>query len=193
MEAPAIDEADQSDDGDGDGDGDGVYIPTLEEAQEESLTSQIAQAPSQNINYLSYADLEKNSVATMPFMSTDSGIDIKLLTDVLSPPDRIVEPDEVWEFESLWYTITGQLEDEREKDKTGAGGASTDSKSSLFLSFSASASFFGVRMCCILLHGVPFCACSPPPLSPLSPSPSALMNALVRCTLLVLFNHSRPN
>lgn len=41
-------------------------------------------------------------------------IDIKLLTDVLSPPDKIIEPDEAWEFEGLWYTITGELEDEKE-------------------------------------------------------------------------------
>ena len=66
------------------GEDDGVYIPTLEEASEEALTSQVAQAPSQNIAYISYADLERNAVATMPFMSTDAGIDIKLLTDVLS-------------------------------------------------------------------------------------------------------------
>ena len=69
----------------------------------------------------------------MPFMSTDSGIDIKLLTDVLSPPDRIVEPDEVWEFEPLWYQITGQLEDEREKEKGVAGGAPIDGTSTLTL------------------------------------------------------------
>lgn len=52
----------------------GVYIPTLEEANEEALTSQVAQAPSQNIAYISYADLERNAVATMPFMSTDAGL-----------------------------------------------------------------------------------------------------------------------
>eukprot|EP00729_Bicosta_minor_P007280 gene7280-15020_t len=111
MDAPDMDNESGSEE---DPDDDGVYIPTLEEANEEALTSQVAQAPSQNIAYISYADLERNAVATMPFMSTDAGIDIKLLTDVLSPPDKIIEPDEAWEFEGLWYTITGELEDEKE-------------------------------------------------------------------------------
>lgn len=113
MDAPE-DLMDNGSGSENEGEDDGVYIPTLEEASEEALTSQVAQAPSQNIAYISYADLERNAVATMPFMSTDAGIDIKLLTDVLSPPDKVIEPDEAWEFESLWYTITGELEDERE-------------------------------------------------------------------------------
>lgn len=120
MDAPDVDDGDY---GEG-SDDDTPAIPTLEQAQEESLTSAVSQAPTQNINVPTYADLEKSLAHSMPFTATDSGIDLKLLTDVLSPPDKIQEPDEVWEFETQWYAITGAMADEKEASeaKVAEGG-----------------------------------------------------------------------
>jgi hypothetical protein len=66
MDAPDVDE-DGSDD-------DTPAIPTLEQAQEDSLASTVAQAPTQKINVTTYADLEKNLAHTMPFTATVSSL-----------------------------------------------------------------------------------------------------------------------
>eukprot|EP00052_Salpingoeca_macrocollata_P036023 m.16609 g.16609 ORF g.16609 m.16609 type:complete len:129 (+) comp9033_c0_seq1:194-580(+) len=66
------------------------------------------------------AELDSELSRSMPFTQTESGIDLKLLTSVLSPPALIQEQDAEWTFQHLFTEVKSELETEREKKEAQA-------------------------------------------------------------------------
>ena len=56
---------------------------------------------------------------------SESGVDLKILTDVLSPKDAIVETDEPWEFPRLFTEIKSAIESEKTSEEAAATESST--------------------------------------------------------------------
>ena len=47
----------------------------------------------------------------------DAGVDISLLTKALSSQEQVMEKDEAWEFDSLFVTVTSELQQEFEEEE----------------------------------------------------------------------------
>eukprot|EP00041_Stephanoeca_diplocostata_P007405 m.105272 g.105272 ORF g.105272 m.105272 type:complete len:191 (+) comp16862_c0_seq1:168-740(+) len=113
LDAPSLDDDPDSDD-------DGAHIPSLDDSAHEELTAQVADAPSQQIQVATIADLDKDLLSSMPFTQTvsfhkDSGIDLKLLTNALNPIADIREIDEPWNATHLMTEIKSDLQSEKEE------------------------------------------------------------------------------
>lgn len=97
-------------------------IPDLDEVREEDLTQQVAEAPSANVRVTTMADLDRDLESTLPFSQTESGIDLKLLTNVLCPASALKEDDNTWQFQQLFTEIKSELLSEKEEKVRGGGG-----------------------------------------------------------------------
>lgn len=97
-----------------DSDDDAPAIPDLDQAQAGVIASQVADAPATTVQISAIADLDKDLVTTLPFSQTESGIDLKLLSNVLNTPDVIVEADETWDFVHIFTEIKSELQTETE-------------------------------------------------------------------------------
>jgi hypothetical protein len=64
----------------------------------------------------SIKELDSTAKFTLP-STKDTGIDISLLTKVLSPHEQVIEKDEAWEFDTLFVTVTGELQQEMEQEE----------------------------------------------------------------------------
>lgn len=114
MDAPVVDK-DAGDNAGDESDDDG-NIPTimdLDRSAAEDLTTQVAQVAAPSTTTATLADLDKDLAKTLPFAS-EGGIDLKLLTNVLSPFDAIQEDDSTWDFDRLFTSIKSAIETEKE-------------------------------------------------------------------------------
>eukprot|EP00055_Hartaetosiga_balthica_P016863 m.108704 g.108704 ORF g.108704 m.108704 type:complete len:154 (+) comp9193_c0_seq4:61-522(+) len=92
-------------------------IPDLDETkeEEEDITTQIADAPSANIQVATMADLDKELTSTLSF-STSSNIDLKLLINNLTPSDMLKEEDKDWDFVRVFTSIKSELGEDVEDE-----------------------------------------------------------------------------
>eukprot|EP00730_Choanoeca_flexa_P003328 TRINITY_DN11364_c0_g1_i3.p1 TRINITY_DN11364_c0_g1~~TRINITY_DN11364_c0_g1_i3.p1 ORF type:complete len:161 (+),score=47.29 TRINITY_DN11364_c0_g1_i3:468-950(+) len=97
-------------------------IPTIPEAAPETavedLTAQIAEAPGANIEIATMADLDKDLATSMSFTQTESGIDLQLLVNQLTPSNQLREDDLAWDFVHLFTEIKSELAIEESTSKT---------------------------------------------------------------------------
>lgn len=78
------------------------------------ITMQVASAPGVNVQVSTMADLDRDLSSSLPFGRTARGIDLKLLTNALSPRSELEEPDQVWDFVPLFTGIKGEISRERD-------------------------------------------------------------------------------
>eukprot|EP00040_Diaphanoeca_grandis_P014835 m.75362 g.75362 ORF g.75362 m.75362 type:complete len:184 (-) comp24778_c1_seq1:720-1271(-) len=120
MEAPSPDDDDDSDE-------DIPAIMDLDKQAEEDLGMKMADAPSQQIGVTSLEELNKELKTAIPFTRTESGIDLKLLTQVLNPENMITELDEVMSFNHLFTSIKSELQTEKDlREAKQTNGVSLD-------------------------------------------------------------------
>jgi len=97
-----------------------MIIPDLEEDEQEDLTTQVAAAPRNTSRRVqSMRELDHEIKYTLP-TTMQAGLDLKLLTASLSPPDQVKEEDETWEFDTLLQRVSQEMQvevDEEEKEK----------------------------------------------------------------------------
>eukprot|EP01147_Barroeca_monosierra_P007957 gene7957-703_t len=94
-----------------DSDDDIPDIPELgdKEEDEADITTQIAEAPSANIQVATMADLDKELSSTLSFSQTNAGVDLKLLIKNLSPSSILKEEDKEWDFVHVFTEIKSEL------------------------------------------------------------------------------------
>eukprot|EP00049_Salpingoeca_infusionum_P018082 m.355684 g.355684 ORF g.355684 m.355684 type:complete len:150 (+) comp17306_c0_seq1:47-496(+) len=80
-----------------------------EQAGDEDITTQVADAPSANVQVATMADLDKELSESLPFQQTQSGIDLKLLINNLTPSHLLKEVDKEWEFVPVFTQIKSEL------------------------------------------------------------------------------------
>eukprot|EP00045_Choanoeca_perplexa_P006757 m.58483 g.58483 ORF g.58483 m.58483 type:complete len:160 (+) comp13768_c0_seq1:62-541(+) len=101
-QAPEVDDEESDDE-----------IPTIPEAVDEApiddITTQIAEAPGANIQIATMADLDKDLATSMTFTQTESGIDLQLLVNQLTPGSQLREDDVAWDFVHLFTEIKSEL------------------------------------------------------------------------------------
>uniref|UniRef100_A0A673HFT1 Intraflagellar transport protein 43 homolog n=1 Tax=Sinocyclocheilus rhinocerous TaxID=307959 RepID=A0A673HFT1_9TELE len=86
-------------------------IPDLEEVQEEDLTMQIAAPPSIQVNrVMTYRDLDNDLMKYSAFQTLDGEIDLKLLTKVLAPEQKVREEDVGWDWDHLFTEVSSELQ-----------------------------------------------------------------------------------
>ncbi|EGD73159.1 hypothetical protein PTSG_04872 [Salpingoeca rosetta] len=102
-----------------DSDDDIPEIPELQDQveEEEDITTKVAEAPTANIQMATMADLDKELSSTLSFTQTDSGVDLKLLINNLTPSHLLKEEDKEWDFVHVFTEIKSELAAEEEKSK----------------------------------------------------------------------------
>jgi hypothetical protein len=84
--------------------------------QEDELTTQVAAPPKVTSKVQSIKELSSTTSYQLP-TTKDIGVDISLLSKVLSPQEQVIERDEAWEFDSLFVTVTSELQQELEQEE----------------------------------------------------------------------------
>lgn len=109
-----------------DDDGDIPVIPDLEDVQEEDMMTQIAAPPSVQVNRVAtYKELDsyfQKQSALFNVNLLDGEIDLKLLTNVLSPETEVFEEDKRWDWDRLFTEVASELQSEWDQ----AGGKTDD-------------------------------------------------------------------
>lgn len=104
-----------------DDDGDIPVIPDLEDVQEEDMMTQIAAPPSVQVNRVAtYKELDsyfQKQSALFNVNLLDGEIDLKLLTNVLSPETEVFEEDKRWDWDRLFTEVASELQSEWNTDK----------------------------------------------------------------------------
>lgn len=104
-----------------DDDGDIPVIPDLEYVQEEDMMTQIAAPPSVQVNRVAtYKELDsyfQKQSALFNVNLLDGEIDLKLLTNVLSPETEVFEEDKRWDWDRLFTEVASELQNEWNTDK----------------------------------------------------------------------------
>ncbi|KAM7438903.1 Intraflagellar transport protein 43 [Porites harrisoni] len=99
-----------------DDDGDIPVIPDLEDVQEEDMMTQIAAPPSVQVNRVAtYKELDsyfQKQSALFNVNLLDGEIDLKLLTNVLSPETEVFEEDKRWDWNRLFTEVASELQTE---------------------------------------------------------------------------------
>ncbi|KAJ7354817.1 Intraflagellar transport protein 43 [Desmophyllum pertusum] len=99
-----------------DDDGDIPVIPDLEDVQEEDMMTQIAAPPSVQVNRVAtYKELDsyfQKQSALFNVNLLDGEIDLKLLTNVLSPETEVFEEDKRWDWDRLFTEVASELQTE---------------------------------------------------------------------------------
>nr|XP_058945551.1 intraflagellar transport protein 43 homolog A-like isoform X2 [Pocillopora verrucosa] len=102
-------------------DGDIPVIPDLEDVQEEDMMTQIAAPPSVQVNRVAtYKELDsyfQKQSALFNVNLLDGEIDLKLLTNVLSPETEVFEEDKQWDWDRLFTEVASELQSEWNTDK----------------------------------------------------------------------------
>ncbi|XP_032239561.1 intraflagellar transport protein 43 homolog A isoform X1 [Nematostella vectensis] len=99
-----------------DEDNDILVIPDLEEVQEEDMATQIAAPPSVQVNRVAtYKELDSYYQKHSALFSLDGDIDLKLLSNVLSPESEVFEEDKAWDWNRLFTEIASELQTEWDK------------------------------------------------------------------------------
>lgn len=102
-----------------DDDGDIPVIPDLEDVQEEDMATQIAAPPSVQVNRVAtYKELDsyfQKQSALFNVNLLDGEIDLKLLTNVLSPETEVFEEDKKWDWDRLFTEVASELQSEWDK------------------------------------------------------------------------------
>jgi hypothetical protein len=87
-------------------DNDVQVIPSLDDAQDDNLSKQIADAPEYHAHKVqTLKELEKDLIIGLPAKRVEDGIDISLLSNVLSPLEYIKEDDETWTAQTFTQLI----------------------------------------------------------------------------------------
>ncbi|XP_020626197.1 intraflagellar transport protein 43 homolog A-like isoform X2 [Orbicella faveolata] len=104
-----------------DDDGDIPVIPDLEDVQEEDMMTQIAAPPSVQVNRVAtYKELDsyfQKQSALFNVNLLDGEIDLKLLTNVLSPETEVFEEDKPWDWDRLFTEVASELQTEWDTGK----------------------------------------------------------------------------
>eukprot|EP01029_Cantina_marsupialis_P014625 TRINITY_DN32086_c0_g1_i1.p1 TRINITY_DN32086_c0_g1~~TRINITY_DN32086_c0_g1_i1.p1 ORF type:complete len:178 (+),score=62.34 TRINITY_DN32086_c0_g1_i1:93-626(+) len=91
-------------------------IHTLEEENEEDITTKIAEAPrNENRGIQSLNELDNDIRFTIE--SESDGIDLSLLTSMLCPPGSVLETDEPWKFDTLLQSVAQDIQLEKDRTK----------------------------------------------------------------------------
>ena len=103
-----------------DDDGDtGVYIPDLED-EEENIGLQVAVAPSHKSSRVpTIAELDREVDVALPSQS-EVGIDLSVLQSYLTPQEQLTEEDVPWDFEQELQTLASELQREQEQRESAA-------------------------------------------------------------------------
>eukprot|EP00128_Syssomonas_multiformis_P017660 Colp12_sorted_trinity150504_noHs@12767 len=111
-----------------DEDGAMPVIPDLEQVQEEDLTTQIAAPPSLKVQRVAtIRELDNDLFKYTAFPAGKEGIDLKLLTQVLSPQADVMEEDQPWTWDRLFTQVASELQNEwdaKEKKDEEKGSSS---------------------------------------------------------------------
>ncbi|KYN00003.1 PREDICTED: intraflagellar transport protein 43 homolog B [Cyphomyrmex costatus] len=90
-------------------------IPDLDEIQEDNISSDIASAPTVNVNRVTaYEELDTDLVKNAAYTSLD-GVSLSLLADKLYNENLVKEPDEVWNWNLLFTQISSEINSETQK------------------------------------------------------------------------------
>lgn len=96
-------------------------IPDLEDVQEEDMMTQIAAPPSVQVNRVAtYKELDsyfQKQSALFNVNLLDGEIDLKLLTNVLSPETEVFEEDKRWDWDRLFTEVASELQTEWDTGK----------------------------------------------------------------------------
>eukprot|EP00735_Rhodelphis_limneticus_P012156 TRINITY_DN5358_c0_g1::TRINITY_DN5358_c0_g1_i1::g.24223::m.24223 TRINITY_DN5358_c0_g1::TRINITY_DN5358_c0_g1_i1::g.24223 ORF type:complete len:223 (-),score=67.88,sp/A8HYP5/IFT43_CHLRE/31.60/3e-22,IFT43/PF15305.1/1.3e-26,Herpes_LMP2/PF07415.6/10 TRINITY_DN5358_c0_g1_i1:107-775(-) len=112
-----------------DGIDDILDIPSLEDDQEDDFNRQVADAPRvRNTRVQSLRELDKDIKFSLP-ASGEAEIDLTILSAVLTPQEKIVEDDQVWEFDQVLQDVSYELQAETDKLEEGDAPASTSATS----------------------------------------------------------------
>ncbi|KAL9957761.1 hypothetical protein ACROYT_G034699 [Oculina patagonica] len=102
-------------------DSDIPVIPDLEDVQEEDMMTQIAAPPSVQVNRVAtYKELDsyfQKQSALFNVNLLDGEIDLKLLTNVLSPETEVFEEDKRWDWDRLFTEVASELQTEWDTGK----------------------------------------------------------------------------
>jgi len=101
-----------------------LVIPDLEDAEDEDITTKVAEAP-RNTQRKVQSMRELNFGVKNALQTQNSGINLGLLTSTLSPPHLLTEDDLPWEFDSLLQTVSQEIQielDAVEKSKEDEKG-----------------------------------------------------------------------
>jgi hypothetical protein len=89
-----------------DDDNDVQFIPSLDDAADDTLSRQVADAPEYHAHKVqTLKELEKDLIVGLPAKRVEDGIDISLLASVLSPLEQIREEDEPWSQQTFSQLI----------------------------------------------------------------------------------------
>lgn len=102
---------------DDDGNDDIMIIPDLDEDLQEDLQLKVAEAP-QNVRVVqSLRELDSQISGLQVLNQEESRLDLSILTSVLVPRDKLIEPDEPWEFGQLLEQVSQAMTKQKETDE----------------------------------------------------------------------------
>mmetsp|Transcript_28 Transcript_28/g.53 ORF Transcript_28/g.53 Transcript_28/m.53 type:complete len:237 (-) Transcript_28:460-1170(-) len=97
-------------------------IPDLEEELEEDITRQVAAPPRvRNNRVQTIKELDTEIKFSLP-AAGESGIDLSILTQTLSPQDQVVEEDVEWKFDELLAEVSADIQAEEDRKEETEGG-----------------------------------------------------------------------
>jgi len=84
-------------------------IPDLEEVEQETLATRVAEAPSVAVNRVAtYKELDSDLFKHAAFSTLDD-IDLRLLTRCMAPESAVKEADEPWNWDVLFTDVSSTL------------------------------------------------------------------------------------
>jgi len=86
-------------------------IPDLEEAVQDDITTKVAQAPNiRAARVQALTELDSEIVNSLPVLP--DGIDLSLLTNALTPVEKVHETDQAWDYDSLFTNVSSEIQTE---------------------------------------------------------------------------------
>merc|ERR1711991_13824 len=90
---------------------------------DEDLTTQVAAPPTIKQNRVqTLNELDTQIKFTLP-SAAETGVDLSILTNMLSPQEQVLEKDVLWEYERLFVEVASDLQVEKDRRNMASSDA----------------------------------------------------------------------